>query len=374
MKKLQLILADPDKEYISMVVDFILSSDYSSKYVIKTFTQRTSLESYLTLSKEDHIILINRNWLDVELQLSNVTCVILLSEIIPTAEHVDFPLIYKYQPLNLIFTQVMGIYLEKFSDHTFSQSGNNRKTQVISVYSGSGRSGKTVVSLNLAQQLAQQEKKVLLISLETISSLAVLLNLEAGQQFSQILYYLRSDVNKLASKLHSLKSYHSGLGFEYINPIDNIKEVQEISKSDMQSLIEALTASEEYDVILIDLESSMHNRVVGSMQSSDCIFWLVEDDIQSIHKTQIMFQEYIAIHDKDDRRLHNSIFIQNREIGPRINSFNVNGVSIQESLPYVPSWKSVSSGEQLLSSEEFKQSISKLFRFFVKDGMVSASE
>jgi cellulose biosynthesis protein BcsQ len=375
MNKLQLILVDSDKEFVSMVTDYIQTSEYALKYVIKSFTQKSSLETYLTLSKEDHILLINRNLLGIDLELNNVTCVILLSEIVPTTEHEMYQLVYKYQPLNLLFSQVMGVYLEKFSDLSFIQSGKNQKTQVISIYSASGRSGKTVVALNLAQQLVLQEKKVLLISLETISSLSVLLKLESGQQFSQILYYLRSDVSKLASKLQSLKSYHAELGIEYINPILNIREMNEISKSDIQSLIEALTTTEEYDFILIDLESSMHARVIGSMESSDRIFWIVQDDIQSLHKTQVMFTEYIALSETNERRRDASIFILNREIGAMINRFNVEGASIQESLPYVPQWKSVSSGEQLLSSLEFKQSVQKLFRFFTTiDGVEAASE
>jgi MinD-like ATPase involved in chromosome partitioning or flagellar assembly len=162
---------------------------------------------------------------------------------------------------------------------------------------------------------------------------------------------------------------------DYINPIQNIKEMEEISKKDIQSLIEAITTTEEYDFILLDLESSMHDRVIGSMESSDRIFWIVQDDIQSLHKTQVMFNEYIALSETNERRRNDSIFILNREIGPMVNRLEVEGAKIQESLPYIPQWKSVSSGEQLLSSLEFKQSVNKLVRFFTTiDGVETVSE
>jgi cellulose biosynthesis protein BcsQ len=366
MNHIQLIVADENLEFIEMITHFINTSDCAFRYVLKTFTQREKLTQYLLFDEVHPIVLINRSMLDTDkLPLSQVQCLILLTDFMPKATESNYPEIYKYQPLDQLFSKVMSIYQEQ-TGMIMHLDKRSRHTKVISVYSASGGSGKSTISLNLAKQYSSYGQKVIYISLETLCAFPALFHTDDTQQFSQMLYFLRSNSDKLQSKLTSLISSHIEFQFDYIEPIRNMKELDEITFDDVCMLINIISTTEKYDVMLFDLESSLHPRIEAALKCSDHICWIVLDDLTSFSKARTLIDNLQFLEADFAKTTQKQIhFIINKYLGNAANNFHLD-FAISGHLPYIPQWKIVTTGEQLLSSAVFNQHLTVLASTLLK--------
>ncbi|MDK9705983.1 MAG: P-loop NTPase [Desulforhopalus sp.] len=147
----------------------------------------------------------------------------------------------------------------------------------ISIGSGKGGTGKTVVMVNLALMLAKMGKKVCLVDLDLGGADAhVLLGLFDPKR--TLTDFLTRKVDSLADVVHTFYSFN---GLQFIPGTGNTLQTANISYQEKQRLLRALTAIEA-DVLLLDVGAGTGYHALDFFMFSDLQICVTLPDPTSI--------------------------------------------------------------------------------------------
>ena len=153
----------------------------------------------------------------------------------------------------------------------------------------------------------------------------------------------------------------SGLKCDSFEPNFNVKEMAEMNREDTALLLNSLVSSNHYDVIVVDTEEYMGERMQAVLEQAGLLIWVLLDDLISVHKSGVWIdqleQRYPALYESVRKR---STFIVNRFTGQLVNNFPRKDINIDGVLPYIPSWKQLHQEELLLSSPIYQREVLKL--------------
>jgi cellulose biosynthesis protein BcsQ len=358
MDKLTLVLLDDDREYVEMFSTYIQESSYKNKWIIKTFTQKSAFEMFLKSSHKVHLLAANREMIaNMQLPLQNIFVVWLDEENHPL-ELIDHCFIAKYQPLNQLLDRLLTIYLENapkaYNVQMKKKVPESGAAQIISVYSAVGGCGKTTVAANLAKMLAFLDYNVFYLNLELYKSVSMFPENRESDDFAKMLYYIKTNANPLSVKLSTLKYVDPLTKVAYLSSLSHIAGIEEISGETIEQLLNLLTIDGEYDYILVDLDHSLHERILKVLSMSDQIIWMMTDDMNCVHKSILLLNELkLRFHELPQQWSNKICYLLNKYTGKTVNDFTRNNIEISGQLPYVPQWKSVHSAEQLMSENVF---------------------
>ncbi|MBP1995238.1 AAA family ATPase [Paenibacillus eucommiae] len=353
MGKLQLLLLDEDSHYAERFAAFVRTSEYGDKLQIKLFTKCEYVYNQLETAVTPSILLVSDHFKNDFLSVKDNVFVISLSSSLSGGQGLvttDVPRVYRYQPLQQLLSLMLAFYKER---NDAFQAYSNKGTKVLSLYSALGNSGKTVSAIHLAKELAFRGKRVFYLSLESPSSVSQVLRGTDPQHFSQILYYTKSAPALLEAKLELIKKNDPRLGFDFLSPCHHPREALEMKADHIQLLIEALIELNSYDYIVLDLEASLHARILRALALCDHIFWIVLDDLNCLYKTTEI-RKALGLSNK----VH---YILNKYTGSAYNDFQSADIIFKGFLPYIPVWKTVHSAEQILSASIFSEQVYGIF-------------
>ncbi|MCY9692969.1 nucleotide-binding protein [Paenibacillus alginolyticus] len=351
MSKIQLYVLDDDFLYAERLAAFIRSSEFAERIQVKLFSKLELVIDFFENQQLEGVLLLSEAYFPLLMNRSTSLFKMILSETIANSKEAEtkIPFLYRFQSLNQLISRLLAFYTEK---HRFDAVPGTKRTKVLSVYSSSGNSGKTMTAIHLAKQLSFRGDQVFYLSLELVSSASQWLQGDLGR-FSQLLYYMKSSPDLLGPKLQLLKSHDSWLRLDYLTPKDQIREMQEMSGEHVRLLIESLISLNEYDYIIVDLEASVHPRIVKSLDVSDHIIWIVRDDLNDLFKTEALTKQMGS--------LQNVHFVINKYTGKQTNDFSGLGKDITYKLPYIPEWKVLSTPEQIWQSGLFSEQTYEMF-------------
>jgi cellulose biosynthesis protein BcsQ len=286
------------------------------------------------------------------------SCIVSIGDTNINKAGLDTILLSKYQPLNILIDRMLTIY----ADHYAKVFHTHSTTQIISVYSAVGGCGKTTVAANLAKLLAFLDHKVFYLNLELVPSISMFPVKQDNQNFAQFLYYIQVHADSLAGKLEALKQYDPITKVHYLEPITNLTDMEEMSGNAADTLIQTLISHGEYEYIIVDLDHSLHDRIMRILSLSQRIIWLVLDDLNYVHKSATVFKELKTRFQKTSPQWTEKIhYILNKYTGKISNDLAASSIDLSGHLPYVPQWKSVSSIEQLMSENAFHSHLLQWF-------------
>jgi cellulose biosynthesis protein BcsQ len=158
----------------------------------------------------------------------------------------------------------------------------------------------------------------------------------------------------LFTKLESLKLYDPITKVHYFEPLTNPANMEEMSGNAVETILQVLALQGDYDYIIIDLDHSLHERIIRALSMSHQIIWLVLDDLNNIHKSAAVAQEFrVRFSGSSSQWMEKVHYVLNKFTGKISNDFLIKGIQISGQLPYVPQWKSVYRAEQLMSENAF---------------------
>ena len=358
MRKLQILLIESSSEIVEHFSQFIRNSDFSSKIMLRTISSSKLLKEFLELEPNIDILLLDSREDLAHLMPSILT--IFLSENQLQEDSASLAL-YKYQPLQQLFSKMIHMYFEHSKYPNLHLQGK-RKTKVISFYSSVGTCGKTTIALNFVKQMGLLNRRVLYLNLEFLCSTQHFFEVSGEFDFANIIYYLKSKSNQLPTKLEEFIHYDSNLRADYFEPCTNIRDILDMKEDDIQYLLDSLVAMKMYDYIFINLESTTHERIIRTFSYSDLIYWIVVDDIQCLSKTEVLLREIERIENRriEDFIFEKVVFLLNKFTGSFKNEFEAQSIQIQHLLPYIPEWKSIKHAQELLMSSVFNEDVLKL--------------
>lgn len=360
MSKLELIVADHDKQYLEMISHYVNTSEFADRFVLRTFSDPEALQQFMVSLQGGVILLVNSNVIDTEelnLYPGNLLLHLTETNVILEEDGQALRTLYKYQPLNQLLAKVFATYVESNGKYVVERRPDS-STKIVSLFSAVGSCGKTVTAMNLAKHVALQSKRVFYLNLELLNSTAHYLPTADNQHFSQLLYYLHTDRQKFAARFEALKAHEPRLHIDYFDSNRHMKEIAELTGEGAGQLVEALAELGTYDVIVADLGTDRHDLVLPILRQSDFILWLLADELSCLLKTQQLLRQHGELGAGDVQ--NRTRYVLNKYLGSDMNIKLLPDFNISARLPYIPQWKAVADGEQLLSCKTFNDHIQQL--------------
>lgn len=367
MKKVNVVLASTDRHYVELFMHFVHTSEFSGKFHIKSFTQLESFRFVVQNDLETDLIAAEPDFLNATgVQFPSCPVIALTEHDIEQYENAEFS-VRKYQPLQLLLSSFLSIHAMERQGRTSQTSAHHSaKARILSVYSAVSGIGKTTVALNLIKQLAMQGKRVFYLNLETINSTGLWMqqsSAAADHRMSRLLYWIKGHrpVEELLTEWGQFKAYHPQMKVDYFEPIGNLDEMKQMTKEDVFRLLDLLQSLRCYDTILVDLESTFHERVQAALERSDRVIWLLHNDLLSLHKTEIWFFYLEQMHGHQAQAIRGKTrFVMNRHMGGITDLGGKSDIQISGYLPYVSGWKQLQRPDELLQDAAFQADVLKI--------------
>lgn len=353
---MHLILADENKEYIDLFLNYVRTSEEQHKFILKSFSSKENVLKFLEQHKGPFTLLITPELLPEGVDSKNV---ILLVEGNQSFE--GFISVNKFQPLNLLLSKVWAIHVEQNPSSRSKQSSQER-TKIISFFSASGGTGKTTAAINFGQVASSQEYQVFYLNLELFSSVeSIFPSTEAREGLETILYYVKSRSKQLVGKIEEVKQTHPYTKIHYFSPA-NVLEMVDITKEDVEYLLQQLVETGAYDYIVLDLPSTLDSWVTQSLLMSQEVVWLLVDDLYQLDKSKQAVGYLERILEGKPSFTEQIRFVGNKHTGVIHNQALYEEFNIDVHLPYIPEWKNLHQSEQLWYSQPFNQEMLRLLQ------------
>ncbi|MFD1017666.1 AAA family ATPase [Thalassobacillus hwangdonensis] len=368
MKKIQLTLLEEDHEYIEFLSDYLRSSEWRNRVELNVFTNERVFQEYLMQEPVIQLVLLsenaNKEWKIDRLKSDSSLMLIVLND---TQHQQNEGSVFKFQPADRLMSKIITTYAEVSET---SLSSGNVKTKLLSFYSAMGGVGKTSLAVNLSRQLALVGENVFYLNLELMNSTSLFFNSPEDQHTSQLFYYAKAKPELLPVKLEELVKRDPYNQVDYFDLAVNAEEMKDFTAENLRTVIQALAGSGTYDYILVDLDSSMEERVREALMLSDLILWVLSNDVRSFHKTSHLLEFSERLFGKDSNLKEKIFFILNGYMGSVPSSFERFDVPVHVQLPAMKEWEQMESGRALTTTTIFPDHVLKLImQEDLKDGV-----
>lgn len=247
-------------------------------------------------------------------------------------------------------------------------------TLLLGIVSASGGSGKTTVALNMAKQLGAVGLSVFYLNLESVDSSGFILRMPGSHVpgLERLLYELKAGgpENKGGRGEPKWTDYafrHDSLRCDAFRPVENFKEMLQMSRQDTLDLLEGLAGAGSYDVVIVDTGAIEEERAQAVLNRCGVLLWVLKNDQASIRKTERWLDYIASPHSNMQPELVNrSRFVMNGCTGVENEGPLSAALRLDAVLPYIPSWGLQHYGELCLSSPLFIDGIQQLSRAIVE--------
>lgn len=304
MSSIKLIIADENKSYTKSLAKY-LQEECGQAFEIICFTQRDILIEYFSKDESIDILLINPQFLDKDICEKHCKSVILLVDNVDNSNENS---IYKYQKADQI-KKLLLLEYDKKSNYGINILNSHTKCKLICVYSASGAAGKTTIAYNLAIQYSMKAKKVLYISLEPYSALPIFDQSESSKGLIYMLYLIRNKLPNLLLKLNTMIINDHNTNIDFMEREMNVLEYKDVKIEDFELLSDFLRNQSDYEAVILDLDSSMNEMVLGAFNYSDVIINVHSDDKVSYLKQECFKQQISKISTLLEQDISNKLLI-----------------------------------------------------------------
>lgn len=340
MHPIKLVLVVREEEYIEPFLQYVHTSEYDRSLKVTAFSKAESFSRYMDQCGDDvDSVLAEPTFLqDVAMaKHPHIRWVLLGGLVTPELSQQPLPRLDKYQSLHQLLMSLVELIRG-----AHEQKRKEGYTQVIGIYSATGGSGKTTVSLNLTRQWAEEGRSVFYLNLETVGSGLLFTGPESKRDgLARLLYDLKAANDRQEGLKAPVSAYayrHAEIQGDTFPPVDNLEELLEMGCADTVSLIDYIAGSGMYDVVVIDTDAYPDGRMDAVFQKADQIVWLVVDDHEALRKTGIWLGHLERTRPDFPSIMQNKLkFVLNRytgskqvEMPPQIKLYGL--------LPLIPVW------------------------------------
>lgn len=361
---------DDDRDYVDALFAYVRASDYRDRVTLKAYTSLEAFEARDEAQQRIHLLAAPAGLMDRLRAAERVDCFVAWRVDSPEAgacANVDVdaevarpPHIAKFQPLQRLLAELLAISsLHAEGPASPATLTDGERTRIVSVYSATGAAGKTTVAANLAKLLGYCGRKTAYLNLERVSSAPMFPAEEAEMVYAQLLYRIKATPRRSAIQLEPFIRTDGATKADYVPPLVRAEEMDELTGGDVDALLDAIAGTGQYRYIVADLDSSLHPRIRSALARSDCIVWLLQDDLHCMHKTKRLLEELGRSGQEESYRVRRGRirFIINKFTGIAVHDPAEIEIAADGCLPYIPEWKSVRSVGQLMDNALFDDAL-----------------
>lgn len=283
--------------------------------------------------------------------------------------------IAKYQALPSLLESILQLCnLKRLRTAAVPREG----TLLLGVVSASGGSGKTTVALNMAKQLGGLGLSVFYLNLESVDSSGLYLRMPGGNTpgLERLLYELKAgggDEDKEGRGKPVWGNYairHDILRSDAFRPVENFKEMLQMSRRDTLDILEGLAGAGSYDVVIVDTGSIEEERAQAVLHRCGILLWVMKNEQVSLLKTERWLAHCASAHSGMPPDLRSkSRFVMNHSTGAENEQPFTAGTPLDGVLPYIPTWGTQHYGELCLNSPQFIAGVQQLCRSIVEPSL-----
>ena len=191
-----------------------------------------------------------------------------------------------------------------------------------------------------------------------------------GEGLSELLYGLKAQPEQAVKWLMEHRKRDSRLQSDYLSGCTNLEDRMTLSEEDALGLVDVVTRSGQYDLIVIDLECGLDELHTAIFERSDQVIWLLngEASVRNKHAMALRYGEQ-KWGDRFSRLSPKFICVNNHAVRaePPASSEREGLAYAQAQLPEVPDWRR-SGNVTLLSSPAFRAAVDKLYKQLSPEG------
>lgn len=363
MKKWNIGVLSKDREYTERLLAYLRQSEFRGRLSAAWFTDTNHCRERFALDGAPDMLLADKDILlrEGEEWLSGLDGRVLLLSEGSIGGSCGFPETEKYQPLNRLLDAVMeqaSASLEAPAAGKFGEA----ESFVLAVYSAVGGAGKTVFSYVAAGLLARMGRCPLVITLESEPSL-IWKGAAGEDEFGRALYEVTKTAGGPVPLIDRFLRYDSLRKVQLLPAAENAEDLEQMSRTDTMRLIEGAAASAKTDSIILDLDSSLHPRVLTALERSGKIVCLVPDNALGQAKTRQLVQKLERLLPGVKERI--SLIVNGCTESPT--DLLHLGYGAEDALPFQQEWQHLARVEELHPATLYHERLNKWLASFMGD-------
>ncbi|MGO4543592.1 hypothetical protein AB4Z29_02155 [Paenibacillus sp. 2TAB23] len=386
MMKYQLGVAVSDTEYLRRLADYIRDSKYSEHWQITAFTHAEACKRYMGQGyKLDMLIAQPVLLAEIKPVLPRLTVIAL---VLTFGESTEEHELQQYQPLPRLLQRMSEIHARSTVLSAQAPTIEDRAggTQVLAVYSASGGTGKTGLALHIAHAASMHRFRAFYLNLERWNSSESWLGPNRGEEFqkqearkeeglSELLYCIKTQSGQAGKWLLEHRKRDALLGADYLALCTNLEDRLTLSEEDTAWLLEAISASGQYDLIIVDMDSDLDGTHMSVFEKSNLVLW-VSNGSASARQKQNMVLRYgeQKWDERFTRMLGKFTYVNNQAVSNQTVGFRemAERDPVSFHLPEIADWRGASD-VKLLSSPLYRAAADQLFKqlFLEGEGMIA---
>ncbi|MFF2481819.1 hypothetical protein [Paenibacillus sp. NPDC058071] len=377
--RLQVAIAVKEQEYARRLADYVRNSPIGEQWQLTVFTHPDAFVQYLRSGYPVDLVAAQPSMLSAASDsLGKVPVAALVTA---RGQCPEYEEIRQYQPLPELLRSLSALYAGA-SGGKAHRGAEGDGSSVIAVYSASGGVGKTTLSLQLMETAAAKGCRAFYLNLERWSAWHYKLDggeLEVGGEghhqgegLSQLLYVLKSQPERAGDWLLKHRKRHPRFKGDYLLPCSNQEDRLALSAADAEAIVKAISATGQYDLIVVDLDEGTDELHMTICERSDQIIWLLTDDPSVRRKAELAYryaeQRWQGRFEAVERRFQ---FVVNRCSTERVPTADGGRFGakhpIAAELPEQESEGRRKSGGAIIASPVYKAAVERLFRFLIEE-------
>lgn len=293
--KIKVALLDKDKVYLERISS-VFSTKYADKLEVYSFTDEATAIKAIPEYRID--VLVADEEFDVDRSSFKRGCgLAYFTGTIGVELIKDEVAICKFQKVDLIFKQILGIYSDMTAGiATFN--GEADESRIIMFTSPCGGVGTSTMAAACAVTRARLGKRVFYLNLEQFGATDVFFQGEGNTTMSDVIYSLKSKKTNLILKLEScIKQSTDGVFFFSSTKV--ALDILELTYSDIEKLIANIQGMGSYDEIIIDLPFSLHVETLQLLSKAHEII-MINDGKQLSNTKFVRAYESLILLEQND--------------------------------------------------------------------------
>ena len=187
----------------------------------------------------------------------------------------------KYTSVKEIFHEIVG----KCADVLRVSKETKREAQVVVVYSASGGAGKTTVAMGISAALTKNYKKVLYVNASRLQVFQHMLENQSPISSSEVYAKLsKAEPNVYSEIKHVIRKEL----FSYLPPFKAALMSLGLNYSIFEKVVASAKKSCDYDVIIVDADSSFDEEKASLFNMADKVIIVVKQNLASVLATNIL--------------------------------------------------------------------------------------
>ncbi len=252
----------------------------------------TSMEQLIAFSQVEEItfLILAEEYLADRNKFSSKVCCCLSSKRKVIKEEEDVVYIYRYQTADEIYKEICKneYAYERIQGKQYKKKQNS--WECYGVFHPVHRNGQTTFAKSLSSVLHTKSSRVLYLGLEQYTRIG-----DENVNLSDLLYYVKQNQDNVVTKLEEFTV--QGENYDYVRPMKVGQAVKNITLNEWMTLIRIIQESGNYEVLVIDMDSSLQGYL-EILENCEKVYLPIREDVGGEEKLA-QFEENLLLLKKD---------------------------------------------------------------------------